>query len=157
MAGIVLQDDFDLVGVADDMVVGHDITGRIDDEARAQRVDLPVRHLEAVPVLLLLFEETAQQLVERGLRVALLAVLRRRLVLVVLIVVTAAAIVVLVVRHHVLAAGVLYDGDVHDSGQHLVDDGRQAGQPFGQRTTADRVGQHRSHRTHRQAGAEHQG
>ena len=60
MAAVVLQDHGDLIGVADDVVVGHDVAARIDDEARAERHDLaPGLRLAAV------LEEPAQQLVER--------------------------------------------------------------------------------------------
>ncbi len=37
--GAVVEDDVDLVGVGDDVIVGHDEAGRIDDEAGAERVD----------------------------------------------------------------------------------------------------------------------
>ena len=37
--GAVVEDDADLVGVGDDVIVGHDEAGRIDDEARAERID----------------------------------------------------------------------------------------------------------------------
>ncbi len=39
--GAVIEDDVDLVGVGDDVVVGDDEAGRIDDEAGAERVDPP--------------------------------------------------------------------------------------------------------------------
>ena len=37
--GAVIENDADLVGVGDDVIVGHDQAGRIDDEAGAERVD----------------------------------------------------------------------------------------------------------------------
>ena len=37
--GAVVEDDVDLVGIGDDVIVGDDEAGRIDDEAGAERVD----------------------------------------------------------------------------------------------------------------------
>ena len=41
--GVVLQRDRNLVGALDDMVVGHDVAGGIDDEARPEALRAPLR------------------------------------------------------------------------------------------------------------------
>jgi len=67
---IVLKGDFYFSGVADDMTIGHDITRRINDEARAEgntlgRVSRHLRKEMSLAPLTLLLEKAAQKLVER--------------------------------------------------------------------------------------------
>ena len=50
--GAVVEDDVDLVGVGDDVIVGDDEAGRVDDEAGAERVDAARRALGAVAAAL---------------------------------------------------------------------------------------------------------
>ena len=59
MPAVVLQNDSDPVGARDNMVVRDDVAGGVDDEARAERGDLPV-HLRQATIL----EKPAQELIE---------------------------------------------------------------------------------------------
>ena len=60
--GVVLKDDVDLVGVLDDVVVGHHQPAGIDDEARSQRRGAAGR---GVLLTSLTVEEVAEELLER--------------------------------------------------------------------------------------------
>ena len=67
-ASAVVEDDGHLVGVGDDVVVGHHDAGGVDDEARAQRID-PARGVRPVLVVALLIvaavlEEFVEELLE---------------------------------------------------------------------------------------------
>ena len=63
--GVVLKDDVDLVGVLDDVVVGHHQTAGIDDEARSKRRGAAGRR---VLLTSLTVEEVAEELLERRSR-----------------------------------------------------------------------------------------
>ena len=69
----VIEDDGHLVGVGDDVVVGHHDAGRIDDEARAQRIH-PARRVRPVLIVVALLtaaavlEEFVEELLERRAR-----------------------------------------------------------------------------------------
>src|SRR5216684_2287455 len=74
----VIEDDGHLVGIGDDVIIGHHDSGRIDDEAGAQRIDAarPIRPVLVVVTLLTaaIFEELVEEFLEwrsggqRGLR-----------------------------------------------------------------------------------------
>ena len=64
----VVEDDGDLVGVGDDVVVGDDDAGRIDDEAGAERVDAArraVRRLALAALAAAVLEELLEEFLER--------------------------------------------------------------------------------------------
>ena len=66
--GAVIEDDGDLVGVGDHVIVGHDDAGRIDDEAGAERVDPArrcVRDLAVALTAAAVLEEIVEELLER--------------------------------------------------------------------------------------------
>ena len=79
----VVEDDVDLVGFGDDVVVGDDDAGRVDDEAGAERADAArraVRRLIAAALTAAVLEELLEELLERraGRQVAAPAAPRRR-------------------------------------------------------------------------------
>src|SRR5712671_548584 len=63
-----MQDDGDLVGIGDNVIVGHDIAGGIDDEARAERGGLARLSLRTAALGQALVEEIAKELLERRAR-----------------------------------------------------------------------------------------
>ncbi len=67
--GAVIHDDVDLVGIGDHVVVGDDDAGRIDDEARAERIGL-VRLQVAAAALAAsaVLEEVVEKFLERRAR-----------------------------------------------------------------------------------------
>ena len=66
--GVVVQDDGDLVGIGDDVVVGDDVAGRIDDEAGAERGRLARLRLGIAAALAAVIEEILEELLERRAR-----------------------------------------------------------------------------------------
>ena len=62
--GVVVQDDGDLVGIGDDVVIGDDIARRIDDEAGAERGRLARRHLRMVALGQAVLEEVVKELLK---------------------------------------------------------------------------------------------
>ena len=65
--GAVVEDDVDLVGVGDDVIVGDDHAGRIDDETGTERVD-PPRHAIGIAVTAVVLEEFLEKLLHRRAR-----------------------------------------------------------------------------------------
>ena len=63
--GAVVEDDADLVGVGDDVIIGDDEPGRIDDEAGAQRVDAVRRVVQVVALAVVVLEEFVEKLLHR--------------------------------------------------------------------------------------------
>ena len=107
--GLVLKNDLDLCGIANHVVVGHDVAGRIDDKAEPSAIrwgsppGICGKDWSAARVLLI--EKPSQHLVERRIGKALE---RGTLTLVLLI-------------GHLIRAGLLCDRDVDDGRQHLFD------------------------------------
>ena len=67
--GAVVEDDADLVGVGDDVIVGDDEAGRIDDEAGAERIDAARRLVRIVAALaVVVLEELVEELLHRRAR-----------------------------------------------------------------------------------------
>ncbi len=106
--GFILQDHLDFFGVADHVIVGHDITPRINDEPGSEGNPLrlvagDLREQMLLAVWRLLFEEPAHELAERGIRKV-----RER-------------------RHlglfgHLVRVGLLGDRNVDNRRQHLFDE-----------------------------------
>ena len=65
--GAVVEDDVDLVGVGDDVIVGDDEAGRIDDEAGAQRIDAMrlVSSLSSSVLAAVVLEEIVEEFLHR--------------------------------------------------------------------------------------------
>ncbi len=64
--GAVVEDDADLVGVGDHVIVGDDEPGRIDDEAGAERIDAARRLVRIVAALaVVVLEELVEELLHR--------------------------------------------------------------------------------------------
>ena len=63
--GVVMQDDGDLVGIGNDVIVGDDVAGRVDHEARAERGRLARLGLGAIAALAVMVEEILEELLER--------------------------------------------------------------------------------------------
>ena len=63
--GAVIEDDIDLVGVGDDVIVGDDEARRIDDEAGAQRVDAARRVVRVVALAVVVLEEFVEKFLHR--------------------------------------------------------------------------------------------
>src|SRR5262249_34401836 len=59
--GAVIEDDIDLVGIGDDVIVGYNQARCLDDEAGAERVDAPRRLLVATASAFV-FEELIEEL-----------------------------------------------------------------------------------------------
>ena len=71
--GAVVEDDVDLVGIGDDVVVGDDDAGGVDDEARAERIGLARLELAALVAALAgrpaaVLEEVVEEFLERRAR-----------------------------------------------------------------------------------------
>ena len=62
--GAVVENDVDLVGVGDDVIVGDDEAGRIDDEAGAERVDAVRRLIGIVAAAALAAVVVLEELIE---------------------------------------------------------------------------------------------
>ena len=63
--GAVIEDDIDLVGVGDHVIVGDDQPGRIDDEAGAQRIDAVRRRFRIIALAVMVLEELVEKLLHR--------------------------------------------------------------------------------------------
>src|SRR6516164_597229 len=59
-----MQDDGDFVGIGDDVIIGYDISGRIDDKARAERGGLSRLSLRATALGHALIEEIPEEFLE---------------------------------------------------------------------------------------------
>ena len=66
--GVVVQNDGDLVGVGDHVIVGYDITRRVDDKAGAERGALARLSLRTAPLGHAMLEEVPKELLERRAR-----------------------------------------------------------------------------------------
>jgi hypothetical protein len=66
--GVVVQNDGDLVGVGDDVIVGYDITRRIDDKAGAERRALAWLSLLTASLGHAMLEKVPKKLFERRAR-----------------------------------------------------------------------------------------
>src|ERR1700732_4645918 len=63
-----VHDDADLVGIGDDVIVGHDDAGSVDDEAGAERVGLvrlQIAALGAARAAMPVLEEIVEELLKR--------------------------------------------------------------------------------------------
>ena len=66
--GAVIENDADLVGVGDHVIVGDDQPGRIDDEAGAERIDATRRLVRIVALAVVVLEELVEELFHRRAR-----------------------------------------------------------------------------------------
>ena len=69
--GAVVHDDADLVGIGDDVIVGHDDAGGVDDEAGAERVGLvrlQIAALRTARTAMAVLEEIVEEFLERRAR-----------------------------------------------------------------------------------------
>jgi hypothetical protein len=66
--GVVVQNDVNLVGVGDHVIVGYDITRRVDDKARAERCAFARLSFLTAPLGHAMLEEVPKELLERRAR-----------------------------------------------------------------------------------------
>ena len=73
----VVEDDGDLIGIGDHVVVGHHDAGRIDDEARAERAHAP-RRLRAVLIALAALAASVEEIAKKLIELRVVGQLRQR-------------------------------------------------------------------------------